>query len=178
MRRVRLWGAWLLVLPFLWLADPTPTLLLVGALLAVMGLAVRAWSAGVIAKEKELAVGGPYAYTRNPLYVGSFFLGLGVAVAGGQWYFVVAFLLFYLVIYGRTIGGEAALLEDIFGERYRHYADRVPLVVPRLTPYRPEGETRPTSFTLSRWRRNREYEAWLGAVAGFVFLAAKMWWTS
>lgn len=176
MRQVRLVGAWLLVVPFLWLAEPTPVLLAAGAVLAALGLAVRAWSAGVITKEKELAVGGPYAYTRNPLYVGSFLLGLGVALAGGKWYFVAVFLLFYAVIYGRTIGGEAALLERLFGDRYRHYAERVPLVVPRLTPYRPPEGAPPSSFTFSQWRRNREYEAGLGALAGFAFLAAKMWW--
>ena len=175
MRKLRLRSVWLLVVPFLWFARPTPELLAVGGILAVLGLAVRAWAAGHIRKEKELTVTGPYAFTRNPLYVGSFLLGLGVTVAGGEWIFVVLFILFYAFVYGRTIRGEASLLEELFGEEYRHYGQHVPLIRPRLTPYRAPGrQTRP--FTLERWRRNREYEAALGAVAGFAFLAVKMVW--
>lgn len=176
MRRLRLRAVWLLVVPFLLLARPTPGLMLAGGALAVAGLLLRAWAAGVIHKEKELTVQGPYAFTRNPLYLGSFFLGLGVTVAGGLWYFVLLFGVFYWAIYGKTIRGEAALLEELFGDRYRHYASRVPLVLPRLTPYRPPPGGHRASFTFERWRRNREYEALLGTVAGFAFLAAKMWW--
>jgi protein-S-isoprenylcysteine O-methyltransferase Ste14 len=176
MRRLRLRAVWLLIVPFLWLARPTPQLLAWGGGLALLGLGLRGWSAGVIRKEKELTVEGPYAFTRNPLYVGSFLLGTGVTVAGGQWYFVVLFLLFYGVVYGRTIRGEAELLEGLFGDSYRHYAAHVPLVLPRPTPYRPPREGGRPGFTLARYRRNREWEALLGALAGFAFLAAKMWW--
>lgn len=143
--------------------------------MAAFGLAVRTWAAGYINKEHELATQGPYAFTRNPLYVGSLLLGIGATLAGGSWLFVVAFVLFYAVVYGATIRGEAALLEDKFGIEYRHYARHVPLVVPRLTPYTSEaGLERP--FRLERWRRNREYEALLGGVAGFLVLTAKMVW--
>lgn len=176
MRWLRLRAVWLLILPFLWLARPTPGLLAAGAGLAALGLLIRGWAAGVIHKERKLTVQGPYAFTRNPLYLGSLFLGLGVTVAGGRWYFVVAFLLFFFVVYGRTIRGEAELLEELFGDRYRHYARHVPALRPRPTPYRPEEPRSRASFTLSRYRRNREYEALLGTVAGFAFLAVKWWW--
>ena len=178
LRRLRLKAVWLLVIPFLWLADPRPGLLLAGALLAALGLAVRAWAAGVIHKERELSTGGPYAHTRNPLYVGSFLIGLGVTVAGGRWFFVAAFLLFFAWVYTRTIRSEAATLEGLFGESYREYARHVPAFLPRPTPWR-RGERTPArpAFTVDRWRRNREYEALLGVVAGFAFLFAKMLWT-
>ena len=189
-RRIRLRAVWLLVVPFLWLARPTPELLAWGGALAALGLAIRSWAAGHIRKEKELTTGGPYAHTRNPLYVGSFLVGLGVTVAGGRWLFVVLFLAFFVFVYGRTIRGEAELLEGLFGEEYRRYARHVPLILPRPTPYRPEdasgtdpgddggsvGSGAGAPFTLSRWRRNREYEALGGAVAGFAFLLAKMLW--
>ncbi|HSR43372.1 MAG TPA: methyltransferase [Longimicrobiales bacterium] len=175
MRWIRLRAVWLLVIPFLWLARPTPELLAWGGALAALGLAVRSWAAGFIRKEKELTTGGPYAHTRNPLYVGSFLVGVGVTVAGGRWIFVALFLLFFVFVYGRTIRGEADLLEGLFGDRYRHYARHVPLVIPRLTAYRPPQEGR-AEFTLSRWRRNREYEAVAGTLAGFAFLAARMIW--
>jgi protein-S-isoprenylcysteine O-methyltransferase Ste14 len=174
MRRIRLRLVWLLIIPFLWLASPSPRSLLVGGALAAAGLLIRAWAAGFIRKEERLATGGPYGHTRNPLYLGSFFLGLGVTVAGGQWYFVVLFLAFFTAVYGRTIRNEAQLMEELFGEEYRHYAASVPLFLPRLTGYRAPGAEEVGSFSLERWSGNKEYEALLGAVAGFAFLAARM----
>lgn len=177
MRQLRLKAVWLLVLPFLWFARPTPLLLAWGAGVAALGLALRTWAAGYIHKERELTTGGPYAHTRNPLYVGSFLVGLGVTVAGGQWPFVVLFLLFFVFVYGKTIRGEARLLEELFGDEYRRWARHVPLVLLRLPAWRGgDEEGRGARFTLHRWRRNREYEALAGALAGFAFLAAKMLW--
>jgi len=174
MRRLRLRAVWLLVLPFLWLARPTPLLLGIGAALGLLGLFIRAWAAGTIHKEKELTTTGPYAFTRNPLYVGSFFLGLGITIAGGHWIWPTLFLLFFVAVYGRTMSGEATLLGDLFGERFQHYAAHVPAFAPRLTPYRAPGVTG-GGFVLRQYRRNREWEAGLGALAGFAFLAAKWW---
>lgn len=172
MRWIRLRAVWLLVIPFLWFARPTWPLLAAGSLMAAAGLAVRGWAAGVIVKERELTTHGPYAYTRNPLYVGSFLLGLGVTVAGGRWIFVVLFLLFFAVVYRRTMRGEEALLEELFGERYRQYSAAVPRLLPRPTPYR-EGRAH-AGFSLERYRRNREWEALLGTAAGFAFLVVKL----
>jgi protein-S-isoprenylcysteine O-methyltransferase Ste14 len=174
-RWLRLRAVWLLVLPFLWLSRPTPSLLLVGLVLATAGLALRAWAAGVIHKDRELTTTGPYAFTRNPLYLGSLFLGLGTVVAGGDWIFVGVFLAFFAFVYGRTMKHEEESLEEAFQERYRHYAREVPLLVPRLAPYRAQGAAG-ASFSLARYRGNREWEALLGAVAGFTFLTVKMLW--
>lgn len=177
MRKLRLKAVWLLVIPFLWFARPTPGLLAAGGVLALVGLLVRGWAAGTIHKERELTTTGPYAYTRNPLYVGSFFLGLGVTTAGGQWVFVLVFVLFYVGVYGRTMAGEAELLTELFGDRFRDYREKVPAFVPRLTPYRAPGGAG-GGFTLAQYKRNREWEAALGALAGFAFLAAKWWWAA
>jgi protein-S-isoprenylcysteine O-methyltransferase Ste14 len=176
-RRLRLRAVWLLVVPFLWLARPGPALLVLGGALAATGLGVRAWAAGTIHKERELTVTGPYAFTRNPLYVGSLLLGLGITVAGGHWGWPALFLLFYVLVYGRTMSEEKALLTDLFGDRYRDYATRVPAMIPRLTPYRPEG-TAEKGFTVAQYRRNREWEAALGALVGFAFLVGKWWWST
>jgi protein-S-isoprenylcysteine O-methyltransferase Ste14 len=172
MRRLRLRAVWLLILPFFWFARPTPLLLEVGVALGVLGLLIRGWAAGTIHKEKELTTTGPYAFTRNPLYVGSFFLGLGVTLAGGHWIWPAVFGAFYLGVYGRTMSGEAALLTGLFGDRFRDYAAHVPAFVPRLTPYRAPG-VEGGGFTFAQYKRNREWEAGLGALAGFGFLAAK-----
>jgi protein-S-isoprenylcysteine O-methyltransferase Ste14 len=174
MRRLRLRAVWLLVIPFLWLSRPTPRVLAVGAVLGLLGLFIRGWAAGTIHKEKELTTTGPYAFTRNPLYVGSFLLGLGITVAGGHWIWPTIFLVFYLGVYGRTMAGEQQLLTELFQDRYRHYATHVPAFLPRLTPYRAPG-VEGGGFTFAQYRRNREWEAALGALAGFGFLAAKTW---
>ena len=176
LRKLRLRAVWLLVVPFLWLARPTPQSLALGGVLALLGAALRGWAAGTIRKERELSTSGPYAHTRNPLYLGSFLIGAGVTVAGGRWEFVLLFLVFFAWVYGRTIRAEARLLADLFGERYAEYARSVPLFVPRVAPYRGSLGAAPGGFTLERWRRNREYEALLGVIAGFAFLAARMFW--
>lgn len=178
LRKVRLRLVWLVVLPFFWFARPTPLLLAIGGALAVVGLVIRASAAGVIRKEERLATSGIYAHTRNPLYLGSFFLGLGVTIAGGQWVFVALFALFFLGVYGRTMRGEAELLEGLFGDAYRHYAANVPLLVPRLSAYRAPGAPAEgaAGFDVERWRGNKEYEALLGAVVAFAVLAVRMVW--
>lgn len=176
LRKIRLRLVWLLIIPFLWLARPTPATLAAGAGLAALGLLIRAWAAGYLRKEETLATTGPYAHTRNPLYLGSFFLGLGITVAGGQWVFVLLFVLFFFWVYGATMRGEAELLTELFGDDYRHYAAHVPLFLPRPTPYRAPGVTEAQGrFTLERYTGNKEYEALMGAVAGFGFLVARMY---
>ena len=100
------------------LARPTAGLLALGAVLAAFGVAVRGWAAGCIRKERELTTAGPYAHTRNPLYLGSLLIGLGVTVAGGRWEFLALFGLLFVWVYGRTIRAEAHHLEQVFGERY------------------------------------------------------------
>ena len=173
-RKLRLRAIWLLVVPFLWLARPTPALLAAGGALALLGAALRGWAAGTIRKERELSTTGPYAHTRNPLYLGSFLMGLGVSLAGGRWAFVLLFVVFFAWVYGRTIRSEARLLGELFGEPYDEYARSVPLFVPRVAPYRASAGG--PGFTLERWRRNREYQALLGVLAGFAFLTARMVW--
>ena len=173
--RFRLRAVWLLVPLFLWFARPTLLLLGLGGVLAVVGLALRAWAAGFIKKDQELTTGGPYAFTRNPLYLGSLLLGTGVVLAGGSWIFAAVFLGFFVLVYGRTMKREEAQLRDLFGERYLRYASHVPLLAPRLPPYHAhEGGER--SFSAERYWRHREYEALLGTLAGFALLTAKLVW--
>ncbi len=174
LRKLRLKTVWLLIIPFLWLAQPTLKTLTIGAALAVVGLAIRAAAAGFIHKEDSLTTTGPYAFTRNPLYLGSFFLGLGVTYAGGRWEFVAVFALFFALVYTATIRGEATLLRDKYPEAYPEYADNVPLFLPRPIPYRAPGVGSPPAFSGARWKGNREYEALLGAVVGFAALALRM----
>ncbi|HSW29747.1 MAG TPA: methyltransferase [Longimicrobiales bacterium] len=176
LRRVRLRAVVLLILLYLWLARPTLALLGVGAPLVLVGLLLRGWAAGTIEKERELATGGPYAFTRNPLYLGSLLLGLGIAVAGGHWAWPALFAGFFAAVYVPTMASEHRLLGELFGDRYRAYAARVPAFVPRLTPWRDAGTA--AGFRWARYVRNREWEAALGAVAAAGFLALKAWLTT
>jgi protein-S-isoprenylcysteine O-methyltransferase Ste14 len=177
-RWIRLRAVWLLAILFFWFARPTPMLLAAGALVALVGLAVRAWAAGFIQKDTELATDGPYAFTRNPLYLGSLLLGLGAVLAGGSWIFGVVFIAFFALVYGRTMKREEALLEELFGDRYRRYASSVPLLAPRMPRYRPAEPTDAARFSAARYWSHREYHALLGTLAGFALLAVKLFWLS
>jgi protein-S-isoprenylcysteine O-methyltransferase Ste14 len=175
LRILRLRAVWLLIIPFYIYASPSTTLIWWGAGVGASGLALRAWAAGSIRKDRELATTGPYAHTRNPLYLGSFILGVGVTLAGGRWQFGVAFLAFFLLVYRATVVREAAVLEERFGVRYRAYRAQVPAVLPRFTSHKGEDSgSPPQRCSVPRYLRNREWEAVLGAVAAFGALALKL----
>lgn len=169
--------AWLLAACFFWLARPGPTSLVVGGALVLAGLGIRAWAAGVLEKDRKLAVSGPYAFTRNPLYFGSFVVGTGAAAAGGVFWFFPLVALFFAWVYGETMKQEASDMEARFGDDYARYRHAVPLFIPSPTPYRGSG-VGSTSFSFERYVRNREYEAAAGALAAFGVLASKLagWW--
>ncbi len=179
-RRFRLRAVWLLVIPLYWFATPAGRLLAAGALIALVGAGIRAWAAGHLRKEELLTTSGPYAFTRNPLYTGTLFMGVGVTLAGGQPVFIALFLIFYLFVYGGTAFKEERVLDDLFGDSFRHYASQVPLFRPRLTPYqapRPPGTVEPappTRFEGSRYLANREWEAGFGLIVAFGLLVLKI----
>jgi hypothetical protein len=178
LRTLRLRGVWLLIVPFVLLARPTPGLLALGGVVAALGVGVRGWAAGIIRKDRELTMTGPYAHTRNPLYLGSFLIGLGVTLAGGRAWLMLFFGLFFAVVYGAVMRAEARALALRFGDSYEQWAGEVPAFVPRISPYRGgavgAGSQSLPGFTFDRWRRNREYEAVLGVIAGFAFLVVKL----
>ncbi|HYE13158.1 MAG TPA: isoprenylcysteine carboxylmethyltransferase family protein [Pyrinomonadaceae bacterium] len=162
---------------FLALARPRPWTLAAGGAVALLGLLIRAWAAGHIRKNDRLAVTGPYAYTRNPLYLGSFVLGLGFTVAASSSLWLLAalggaFALLFMGIYLPVMRVEAATLGELFGDEYRRYAEAVPLFLPRLTPYRSAagGETK---FDAGLYLRYREYRAALGLLLAWGVLALK-----
>ena len=165
----------MLALVYFWLAWPDAVSLWTGGVVILAGLLVRGWAAGVLEKDRELAVSGPYAFTRNPLYLGSFVIGVGAAVAGGRIWIGVVFLGFFIWAYRGPMAREGARLEERFGEAYRRYRGAVPAFLPRLTPYRPTAAPTavPTRFSLARYVRNREWEAALGGVAAMGLLALK-----
>ncbi len=168
--RWRVPAGFLLGVAYVVLAQPTPRLLLAGAAIAILGLAIRAHAAGCLDKNKSLATGGPYAHTRNPLYLGSLIMGAGFALAGGVWYLVLALLALFVLIYWPVMRREEEFLRGEFGETYSNYAAVVPFFFPALGRRIAGGER----FSWTQYRKNREYQAALGCAGGIAFLAAKM----
>lgn len=155
---------------YLVFAQPTPSFLFAGGLLALPGVLLRAWAAGCLDKNQRLANGGPYHYTRNPLYLGSLIMGVGFAVAGRRWPLLLAFLILFLLVYWPVMRREEGFLRRQFSEAYSPYAQSVPM-------FFPTGRRAPASgdpFRWSRYRKNREYQAALGYVAALAFLVLKM----
>jgi len=126
-----------------------------GTVLVLIGELIRFWALGFVEKKgKKLALSGPYAFVRNPLYVGNFFLGLGVAVIVWNWIVLVLFLAGFFGIYTGTIRGEEKHLREMFGKPYEDYCKNVPSFLPRMTPYEtPEQDV----FLWSRIVKHHEY---------------------
>jgi len=154
---------------FLFFARPEIWSLAIGGAIAVVGLLIRAWASGHIRKNQTLAVSGPYAYTRNPLYLGSFILGVGFTIAAGVWWLALLFIALFLGIYLPVMRVEAGELIEIFGEEYKLYAKKVPLFFPRLTAQ----EKSETSFDFALYLRYREYQAAMGLIFAWTILLAK-----
>ena len=157
---------------FLFFARPTPKALLIGASISLLGLALRAWATGHIRKNAQLATSGPYAYTRNPLYLGSFLLGLGFTVASGRLLLGLLFAALFLGIYLPVMRVEASTMAGLFSREYDVYRRSVPLFFPRITPFR-EGESTRNRFDGNLYLRYREYRAALGLVVAWGLLLIK-----
>lgn len=154
---------------FLVFARPSLVSLAIGAAIALVGLAIRGWASGHIRKNRELAVSGPYAYTRNPLYLGSFLLGLGFTAASGVWWLALLFCALFLGIYIPVMNVEKIDLKTLFGDDYDEYAANVPLLFPRLTAWKKSDE----KFDFQLYLNYREYRAAMGLIFALGILAAK-----
>jgi len=152
----------------LFLAEPTNESLQIGGALAILGELIRIWASGHIEKTHRLATGGPYAHTRNPLYVGSVLMATGFLVAARHPISVTVGLAYLVVFYPSIIREEAKFLRGKFPDEYHDWAKQVPLFFPRLTP----GGPRQSKFQMSRVLANHEWRSVLGLAA----LAAFMVW--
>jgi protein-S-isoprenylcysteine O-methyltransferase Ste14 len=162
--RLRVPAGFLLLAAFAWLSRPTAGSLAWGIPISICGLALRAWAAGHLAKNQRLAQSGPYAATRNPLYLGTLITALGLAAAGNSILLAVIFISVFLLVYLPAIELEEQHLIAIL-PGYRDFAARVPLLWPRLP--RNWG---PDSFSSALYRKNQEYQALIGWLAGVAWL--------
>jgi protein-S-isoprenylcysteine O-methyltransferase Ste14 len=163
------------------LATPSLHSIFYGAAIAALGLAVRAAAAGYLRKDRELAITGPYARTRNPLYLGSAILAAGFIVAGNSWPAGVLVLAYFGIFYYAVMRNEEDDLRARFGAQFDSYADRVPLFFPRpfssgLTATRAAApRTENDAFSWAQYQRNREYRALIGTVAALAMVGLRMW---
>ncbi len=163
--RLRVPSGFLLVAAFAYLARPTAETLTIGFPCSVLGLAIRAWAAGHLEKNQQLAEAGPYAYVRNPLYGGTLITAIGLAVAAARWELGLLFAVVFFGVYLPVIQNEEQHLRALFPS-YDEYATRVPALIPRLTPSA-RGDQR---FRFSQYKKNEEYKALLGFLAGAAWL--------
>jgi protein-S-isoprenylcysteine O-methyltransferase Ste14 len=170
-RRIRVPLGFIFAVVYIWLAQPTRTSLIAGTLVLLPGLVLRGLASGHVQKDKQLTTSGPYAYTRNPLYLGSLMLAAGFAIAARSWWIVAVMLLMFAVIYVPVIAGEERYLRQTFPE-YDAYARHVPRMLPRLTPY----GSRQSAYSSARYWKHREYEASIGCAVVLAVLILKLLW--
>jgi protein-S-isoprenylcysteine O-methyltransferase Ste14 len=166
--KLRVFTGFVLVAAFLWLAQPTWLSLAAGLPFSIAGLAVRAWAAGHLEKNLALTDSGPYQYVRNPLYLGTLAVAAGFVIAARRWELGVLFAAVFFFIYLPVVELEEQHLRKLF-PAYENYARRVPKLLPRAS-----AASSKKSFQWSLYRRNREYEALAGFLAGMTLLCGKM----
>src|ERR1035437_3419879 len=138
--------------------------------LVLPGLWLRGYASGYVKKNRELTVTGPYAYTRNPLYLGSMLIAAGFAVALLSWPVAVVLAFGFAAIYVPVIASEERFLRAAF-PGFGGYCQQVPRLIPRLTPARPPGGQSSTgSFSLSLYLQHRKYNAGIGVLLLYLSL--------
>jgi protein-S-isoprenylcysteine O-methyltransferase Ste14 len=143
-----------------------------GALFIIAGLLIRGVASGYLNKNEQLATTGPYAYTRNPLYVGSLILAIGFALAARSLWVALVLLAVFVAIYLPVIRAEESYLVQHFPE-FAEYARQVPRFVPKL---RKLSNARGL-FSWDLYWKHREYNATLGSAGIFAVLIAKLLWS-
>jgi protein-S-isoprenylcysteine O-methyltransferase Ste14 len=169
-RRIPLFlGALLLVI----FARPNPTGMMIGVILILAGEAIRIWATGHLRKNENLTVTGPYAYVKNPLYVGSILITTGFCILADNIYVLAAATLafcFHYIPYKKRVEGER--LKRIFGSRYEDYDQKVPDYVPRWTPYSEEK----ASWSFRCFIENSEAGILVLNVLGIILILSRPFW--
>jgi len=172
-RRIRVPLGFLFAAFYFWRARPDWTSLVLGGMVAALGVFVRAMASGHVKKNEELATTGPYAYCRNPLYLGSIIIAIGFAIAARDVWVAVGIVLLFTSIYVPVIRAEETFLREQF-ESYEDYARRVPRLLPRTLWM--SGLT--AGFSRELYFQHREYNAVIGAAAMLAALVVKVFWFS
>jgi len=169
-RRIRVPLGFVFAILYVWLAKPSGTGIAIGCIFIAIGLLVRASASGHVRKNEQLATTGPYAYTRNPLYLGSIIIAVGFGIASLNAWIAAIIIVFFLAVYLPVIRGEEKFLRAKFPE-FEDYATRVPRLVPRIVP-----SGNPGSFSWELYRKHREHNALVGSLILLAILIAKLFW--
>ena len=149
---------------------PQPAAVAWSVALVVPGLWLRGYAAGYVKKNRELAVTGPYAHTRNPLYLGSMLMAAGFALALLSWPVALVLAVGFAVIYIPVIASEERFLRATFPD-FDAYCRRVPRLIPRLIPARPiQADSASGAFSVALYLKHREYNAGIGAALLYLSL--------
>jgi protein-S-isoprenylcysteine O-methyltransferase Ste14 len=165
-QKIRVPAGTLLGVVFLLLMHPSIRSLWIGGIIALASALLRIWAAGHIEKGRVLAQGGPYALTRNPLYLGSFFMALGILVAGQGYWLLLPFGIFFIGLYYPVMKAEEQELLEGHGEAFVLYARRVPFFFPSFRNVVSGSST----FLWSRVIKNREHRTLAGLLLTETFL--------
>jgi protein-S-isoprenylcysteine O-methyltransferase Ste14 len=172
-RRIRVPLGFLFSGAYIWLARPSALSMVVGSSIVFIGVMIRAFASGHVRKNEQLTTSGPYAYTRNPLYLGSLVLACGFALASRSWWVALIIAVIFFVIYLPVMRSEEDFLRRQFPD-FEDYARCVPRLFPRFTPYQSSSG----SFAAHLYWKHREYNAALGSALMIAALAIKAAWFS
>lgn len=169
LQRYRVFAGFIIAAVYFIFARPDRYSIMVGVPIAVLGVVLRAWASGYLRKSAALDVSGPYAYARNPLYLGTLIITVGFGIASGVWWLFAVSFLYILSIYLPVMNVEAYELEKRLGEEYAEYARNVPLLFPRFSPWKKSER----KFDFQLYLKNGEHQAAIGIVAATLLLVAK-----
>lgn len=153
----------------LWRHPTRPAAVAWSLVLVLPGLWLRGYAAGYVKKNRELTTTGPYAYTRNPLYLGSTLMAAGFALALLSWPVALVLAIVFLVIYVPVIASEERFLRATF-PGFDDYCRRVPRFFPGLGSSRAAGGESAGHFSLALYLKHREYNALLGVILLYISL--------
>jgi protein-S-isoprenylcysteine O-methyltransferase Ste14 len=177
-RRIRVPLGFAFAVLYFWLARPSVWSIILGLCGIVPGLLIRALASGHVRKNESLTSSGPYAYTRNPLYLGSLLIGLGFTIAARSWWIAAALAVMFAGIYLPVIRDEERFLRIRFQD-FAEYERTVPRILPRLRGTRdPDPKLASARFSPDLYLKHREYNALLGSLAMLAALIAKIAFTS
>jgi protein-S-isoprenylcysteine O-methyltransferase Ste14 len=165
--KLRVPSGFILVAAFAWFSHPSVPSLIYGMPVSLAGLALRAWAAGHLAKNRQLTTSGPYRYLRNPLYIGTLLVAAGLVVASRSPILGLVFAAVFFLVYLPVIQLEEQHLRVLFPD-FDEYSKRVPPLFPNLL-----GIPNPAPFQTALYIKNREYEALLGFLVGALLLVGK-----
>jgi protein-S-isoprenylcysteine O-methyltransferase Ste14 len=172
-RRIRVPLGFVFAVFYVWIARPGWLSIAAGIVIAIPGILLRALASGHVKKNEELTTSGPYAYVRNPLYLGSLIMAIGFAVAARSGWVLFVMVVMLFAIYLPVIRAEEAFLRHTFPD-FDQYARDVPRLLPRLRAF----GTGTTAFSSPLYRQHREYNAVLGTAAVIGALVVKLVWGS